>query len=129
MRPLRPLEIVYLLLAILGTLLPLSAFLPWLAVNGLAIPLFLTDLFANRISAFFAWDVIVSAVAVLVAAAVARRRLTTVQLTGIVGGTLIVGVSLGLPLLLLCLERSRKDRREAPDQHPAGSHAVVSHPK
>jgi hypothetical protein len=106
MKPRRTMESIYLGLAILGTALPLAAFVPWLAAHGLDLPRFVQDLFANRISAFFAWDVVVSALAVLVAVAAMRARLTGQQQLVIVVGTLLVGVSLGLPLLLLFQERS-----------------------
>ena len=53
---------VYALLCLLGALLPLSQFAPWVSVHGLNPRLFVNDLFVNRISAFFAMDVIVSAV-------------------------------------------------------------------
>jgi hypothetical protein len=52
----------YLFLCILGIVLPYSQFIPWLVENGLNAPLFFHQLFANRISGFFVWDVLVSAV-------------------------------------------------------------------
>ena len=46
--------------------LPYWQFLPWAAQNGLKLPLFVQQLFADRIGAFFGMDVLVSAVALLV---------------------------------------------------------------
>jgi hypothetical protein len=46
---------LYLLAAILGTLVPYFFFVPFLMKHGIDIPLFVDQLFANRISAFF-WD-------------------------------------------------------------------------
>lgn len=103
----RTLEVVYLGLAIFGTMLPLAAFLPWLAEHGLDPDLFIRDLFANRVGAFFGWDVIVSAVVVLVAVAASRDRLSNAQRVGVAAGTLLIGVSCGLPLLLFFRERAR----------------------
>lgn len=51
---------LYLALALAGTVLPYSQFLPFLREHGLDLRLFLDQLFVNRISGFFAWDVIVS---------------------------------------------------------------------
>jgi hypothetical protein len=103
----RTLESVYLGLALVGAALPLAAFLPWLAEHGLAPDLFIQDLFANRIAAFFGWDVIVSAIVVLVAVVAGRGRLSNAQRLSVVAGTLLIGVSFGLPLLLLFQERAR----------------------
>ena len=65
----------YLLLCFLGVILPYSQFLPWVAHNGLNMPLFLHQLFSNQISAFFAMDVLVSAVAFLIFAGTEGSRL------------------------------------------------------
>lgn len=100
-------ERIYLALAVAGALLPLLAFVPWLFAHGLDIELFVEELFANRIAAFFGWDVIVSAMALLTAIVLSPGRLSHAQRTGIVLGTLCVGVSLGLPLYLFFRERER----------------------
>ena len=65
---------LYLALAVVGTALPLSAFLPWFAEHGLDLPAFVAELFSTRIGAFFGWDVIVSALALFVFIAVEGRR-------------------------------------------------------
>jgi hypothetical protein len=107
MRPLRPLEAAYLGLAVAGTVVPLAAFVPWLAAHGLDPALFVQQMFANRIGAFFGWDVIVSAIVILVAVIAGSDRLRGPQRAGIVVGTLLVGVSLSLPLLRFFRERAR----------------------
>jgi hypothetical protein len=66
----------------------------------LNMPLFIRGLFANRISAFFAFDVIVSAVALILFIHVEGRRLGMRLLWLPIAGVLLVGVSLGLPLFL-----------------------------
>jgi len=60
------LKTIYLVLCLLGTALPYWQFVPWLAENGLNMPLFFQQLFANHIGAFFGMDVFVSAAALLV---------------------------------------------------------------
>jgi hypothetical protein len=101
---------IYLGLAVLGAAVPLAAFLPWLAEHGVDPDLFIQNLFANRIAAFFGWDVIISAIVVLVAIAAGRDGLSNAQRSGVVAGTLLIGVSFGLPLLLLFRERARHSR-------------------
>ena len=77
----------------------LAQFVPWVAAHGVDLPLFFAELFANRISGFFAWDVIVSAVVVL-AFAFLDETLGPRQRACVAAATLLVGVSCGLPLAL-----------------------------
>jgi len=98
-------EVVYGALWVAGTALPLSQVLPWLAEHGLDLRLFVAELFANRITAFFAWDVIVAVVALLVLM-VTDRELPARQRLGVAIASLL-GVSCGLPLYLLLRERHR----------------------
>jgi hypothetical protein len=58
-------KLICLLLCILGAAVPYSQFVPWLVEHGLNARLFWQQLFATRISTFFALDVIVSAVVLL----------------------------------------------------------------
>ncbi|PID46997.1 MAG: hypothetical protein CSB47_01300 [Proteobacteria bacterium] len=94
------LKIIFLILCVLGTLLPLSQFAPWVFENGIDVPLFFRDLFSTKISGFFAMDVIVSAVVLFVFIFAEGRRLEIPNLWIPVAATLSVGVSLGLPLFL-----------------------------
>lgn len=96
---------IYLLLCLVGFAVPYAAFIPWLAEHGPNGRLFLQHLFANRISAFFALDVVVSAVVLLRFSAQESRRLRLQSRWIILAATLLVGVSLGLPLLLYLRER------------------------
>jgi len=104
------LKTVYLVLCVLGAVLPLWQLAPWLAANGLDVPLLFRQLFANHVSAFFGVDVIVSAVvlAVFVWAEGSRVRVRLRWLA--VVATLAVGVSLGLPLFLYMRERELERR-------------------
>ena len=89
-----------LVLFVLGCALPLSQLVPWVAAHGVDPALFLREMFANRISGFFALDVIVSAVVVLCWIATERRQLGLRHAWLPVLATLFIGVSAGLPLLL-----------------------------
>ena len=97
---------VFLLLCIVGFAVPYAAFLPWVAEHGgIAMRLFVQQLFANRISAFFGLDVIVSAIVLLRFAATESARLRMGKRWMVVAATLLVGVSLGLPLFLYLREQ------------------------
>ena len=91
---------LYLILAALGLVLPYSQFLPWLALHGFDLSLFIHDLFANRISGFFGLDVLVSAMVVIVLVSSERRRLGERAFWLPIIALATVGVSLGLPLFL-----------------------------
>jgi len=96
---------LYLLLCVLGVVLPYWQFLPWLSVHGLDLPLFVQELFANHIGAFFGMDVLVSAIVLMVFARseAARLRMPAPWLPLV--AIFVVGVSLGLPLFLYLRER------------------------
>ncbi len=66
--------------------------------------LFVQELFAGRISAFFALDVLVSAAVVFVFLYVEQRRLKLPSWWLAIAAVLGVGVSFGLPLLLYLRE-------------------------
>ena len=104
------LKTVYLALCVLGTVLPYWQFVPWVAANGLHLPLFVQQLFSNRIGGFFGMDVLVSALVLLVFMRAEGAKLGIRRRWLPVLALLAVGVSLALPLFLylreLALEKS-----------------------
>ena len=95
---------LYLALCLLGTLLPLGGFLPFLGAPGAGPGLFIQQLFANPVGAFFGWDVIVSSLVLWTFVLVEGRRLAMARLWAPIAANLLVGVSLGLPLFLYMRE-------------------------
>jgi hypothetical protein len=102
----------YLICCVLGLVLPYSQFVPWLLEHGLNVALFIRELFANRISAFFALDVIVSAIVLILFIQGEGKRLRLGLLWLPTVGTLLVGVSFGFPLFLF-LRQVTLDRAAA----------------
>jgi hypothetical protein len=96
---------VYLLLCVLGTILPSWKLLPWVLEHGLNLSLLCQELFATRIGAFFGLDVVVSAIVLFVFIATEGRRLEIANLWLPIIATLLVGVSLGFPLFLYLRQR------------------------
>jgi hypothetical protein len=95
------LRFLYLAFCLLGLILPYSQFIPWLIEHhALSMSLFIRDLFANRISGFFALDVIVSAIVLIVFIQIEGRRLGVRLLWLPTLAVVLVGVSVGLPLFL-----------------------------
>ena len=103
---------VYLIFAVLGFVILYSQFVPWLVEHGLNVGLLFRELLASRISMFFAMDVIVSAIVLLgfIQGEGKRLRVQLLWLPSI--GTLVVGVSFGLPLFLF-LRQLMLDRTTA----------------
>ncbi len=104
MRP----KAAFLLLAVIGAVIPYMYFVPWLSEHGLNLPLFLDQLHANQVSDFFAADVMVSAIVVVVFLIFERRSLGSRWWLPVVG-LLLFGVSVGLPLLLYLREAGHEN--------------------
>ena len=105
---------LYLLLGMLGIAVPYWQFVPWVAAHhGIPLRLFVGELFANRISAFFGLDVLVSSAVLLVfmrlEARTVRIRFRWVPVVGLC----LVGVSLALPLFLFLRELALEEKQLA----------------
>lgn len=96
---------LYLAAAILGTILPLRFFVPFVLANGLDLSLFFQQLFQNNVSSFFGVDVIVSSLVLWLFVFSEGRRRRMSKLWIYVVSNLVVGVSLALPLFLFFRER------------------------
>lgn len=96
----------YLLLCVIGTILPYFFFVRFLREYGLDLRLLIQQLFANSISSFFGTDVIVSAICLWLFVYFEGRRARMRHLWAPVVASLLVGVSLGLPLFLYLRESS-----------------------
>jgi hypothetical protein len=97
-------RIAYAVLAVAGTLLPLSQFMPWIAAHGLALPLVLQQAFGSPVAAFAWLDVLVSGCVLLVFMWSEARRLKMAAPWWPVAGLLLVGMSLALPWFLYLRE-------------------------
>ena len=104
-------QYLYLVLCILGTVLPYSQFVPFVREHGLNTSLLVEQLFANRISGFFGLDVIISSLVLWVLVLTEGRRQRMSHLWVYIASSLLVGVSLGLPLFLYVRERKLADRQ------------------
>jgi Protein of unknown function DUF2834 len=102
-------KIFLILCCVAGIVIPYWFALPFFLIHGPNFSLFVDEIFATRISSFFAADLIVSSVVFLVwSCREARER----KLSGwwlVLLANLVVGLSLALPLYLL----QRLDQRPA----------------
>ena len=94
------LRLFFLVLCLLGVVLPLYQFIPWVLTNGLNTSLFIEELFSTRIGAFFGLDVIVSALVLVVFIISEGKKLNIPRLWLPILATFSIGVSFGLPLFL-----------------------------
>src|SRR5262249_57618959 len=101
---------IYLVLCLLGIVLPYWQFVPWVIQNGLNMPLFFQQLFANRIGAFFGMDVVASAVTLMVFARIENNKVGAGTRWLTLLAVLTVGVSLGLPLFLYLRELKLEEK-------------------
>lgn len=101
-------QLAYFILCIVGTILPYSQFIPFLREHGLNLQMMVQQLFENRISSFFGIDVVVSAIVLWIFIYIEGTRLRMRRLWMYVVCSLLVGVSLGLPLFLL-MRQSKVD--------------------
>jgi len=97
-------SIIYIILSIVGTVLPLSQFVPWFSVHGLNIPLLLQQATSSNIAAFAWADVLVSGIVVIVFIVAEGRRLGMRRLW-LPLSCIAVGPSLALPFFLFLRER------------------------
>lgn len=90
----------YLVLCILGVLIPWVFLIGFLGIPEPTISLFFTSIFANHVSSAVAGDLLVSGVVFFIFLFYEGRRLNMKNLWLFVPVTLFVGLSFGLPLFL-----------------------------
>lgn len=102
---------VYIILCVLGTLIPYAFFVPFLAENGLDLGLFAREMFATQAASFFSADVLVSSLALWVFIFFELRKRPIQNWWLAIIGNVVVGVSLALPLFLLLRELSKEPEK------------------
>jgi len=98
---------LYLILAVIGFVLPYTFFVSWFLENGINLSLIISEITSSRLS-LFAWaDVLVSAI-VLIWFIRSEGNRQQMKYTWVpILGTCTVGVSFGLPLFLYMREPER----------------------
>ncbi len=92
--------IIYLILSIVGFMLPYSQLIPFIVDHGLNLSLFWSQLFANQASSDFAFDLFVSSVVFWIFVFKEGTKLRMKFLWVYVVVNLIIGLSCALPLFL-----------------------------
>ncbi|WP_281612624.1 DUF2834 domain-containing protein [Flammeovirga sp. SubArs3] len=95
---------IYFTLFILGSIIPYYEFISFIIKNGLDLALLFDQLLATPISRFFAYDVIISAIVLLLFILKEKDDVKNYWLSIVV--TFVIGVSAGLPLFLYQKEKN-----------------------
>ena len=98
---------LYFLLFLAGTIIPYYELIQFITENGFQINLFIEQLFETNSSRFFAYDMIISAIVLIVYILKGIRYVKFWWLALI--ATLTIGVSSGLPLFLFLREVSKEE--------------------
>lgn len=102
---------VYLILAAIGLVIPYSIFINWLLNNGVNFNLFWQGIVEHPIG-LFAWlDVFIAAVSLMVYVIYQRTHYSVKQVSYVISGTCLVGVSFSLPLLLYFNEVNKQQKQ------------------
>lgn len=101
----------YGVLALLGTILPYSQFIPWVYEQGFDIRQFIYEAGQSQISGFAWMDILVASAVLIGFILYEGRKKQMKHLWLPVIATVTVGVSLGLPLFLL-LREIKKERMQ-----------------
>ena len=91
---------LYLALTIIGIIMPYIYFVPWFLDNPGDIVGFLTLATANPVATMLTWDILISALVLVVFALGHLAQLGTGRIVMVIASTFLIGVSCGLPLLL-----------------------------
>jgi 4-amino-4-deoxy-L-arabinose transferase-like glycosyltransferase len=98
---------VYIVLCVLGAVIPLAVFVPYALENGLDLGLFVREMFATQVASFLSADLILSSLALWVFIFFEVRKRTIKHWWLPILTNLAVGLSLALPLFLLLRELSK----------------------
>ncbi|MAF57422.1 DUF2834 domain-containing protein [Ponticaulis sp.] len=100
-------RLIYLALAIIGTLVPWFLFADWFAGFGLAPQGFIAAAFANSVASAFTADVMISSLAFLLWSFLDARQMGVRHWWVVLPANFLVGLSLALPLYLWLREGER----------------------
>ena len=102
----------YIVLCVLGVVIPTAVFVPFALENGLDMGLFVREMFATRVASFLSADLMVSSLALWVWIYF-RRSERTIKFWWLpILANVAVGLSLALPLFLLLREQSKEQEKE-----------------
>lgn len=97
---------IYLLIAILGVILPYTQFVPWSNENGFDLGLMVSLMFANQIASGIALDALVAGLAILLFIIFDKKETRVKYWWVSVVGIFLSGIAFALPFYLFLREIS-----------------------
>ncbi len=95
---------IYLILSILGIILPYTQFVPWTNANGLNLKLLLSEMFANQIATGIAIDALFTGLVIIIFI-LFDRKIAKVKFFWIpIVGIFLSGIAFALPFYLYLRE-------------------------
>lgn len=103
---------LYLILCLLGIILPYSAYLPYFMEYGFDLVDFIKQAFADPINAFLGWDLVIAALAVLVFIIAEGKKLKIKLFWLPILCMIFIGTAFGFPLFLYLREVELEKKRK-----------------
>ena len=100
-----PLRLIYLALAIAGTILPMRHFIAWFNENGYSLSAMITAWNVNSATTGLVWDLTIAAIALTLFIIVETYVRREYWMLIAIPATFCIGVSCGLPLYLFLRSR------------------------
>lgn len=97
---------VYIVMCVLGAVIPLAVFVPFALENGPDMGMFVREMFGTQMASFLSADLLLSSLALWVFIFFEVRKRPIPYWWLAILATLLVGLSLALPLFLLLREIS-----------------------
>jgi hypothetical protein len=95
---------LYLILCVLGIALPYYVYMPYFFEFGFNLTDFIQTIFANPISSFIGYDLLIAALAVVVLIVAESRRLSIKHFWVPILAMIFIGTAFGFPLFLYLRE-------------------------
>lgn len=102
---------IYIVLCVLGAVIPMAVFVPFVLENGPNMGLFVREMFATQVASFLSADLMLSSLALWVFIFFEVRKRPIQYWWLAILANLAVGLSLALPLFLLMRELSKTPER------------------
>lgn len=108
---------IYIILCVIGAVIPTAVFVPFALDNGLDLRLFVREMFGTQVASFLSADLIISSFVLWAFIFIELRQRTIRYWWLAIVANLGVGLSLGLPLFLLLRELSMEPQKKKRKRH------------
>lgn len=100
---------IYLILSVIGLILPLTQFAPWSMVHGFDLNLLISEMFANQIASGIAIDALLAAASLICFILIEHKKRPVKFFWLPIVSVFLVGLAFAFPLFLYLKEISNND--------------------